>query len=131
MKSVNFNTFREKGMSFDIEDKKYNIKFIPYPIEKEIYSNMTRFSELFANIFAIKDEDIEKIRDWLKEILSHEQNGNTDIDFFFKNIGVTELVVCMASLVGFITQRITAMNEMFSDGEEKKKEVIQDEQSTT
>ena len=81
MKQVNLNELKQVGMNLIIEGKTYNIEFIPYIIEKDIYDNMEKLNEAFQNIYSISEDWINKIKDWIWKLLTHKKNGN-NIDLY-------------------------------------------------
>ncbi len=123
MKQINFNDFKQLGITLTIGSKDYKVQFIPYPIEKDIYQNMGKLSELFQDMFKITDEQIEQIKKWIWDIISHKKNENEDVkEDLFDELGLTELIVITISLVNFISARIQNMQNLFinADSVEKK-----------
>ncbi len=130
MKNINFNEFKKMGMTLEIGDKSILIQFIPYPVEKEIYTKMADIQELLGNIATITDEQIEMIKNWIWQIISHKRNENEGVtEEIFDEIGITEMIAIMIALIQFITERITGMKKLFVDESTEKKTV--DQKQTT
>jgi len=119
MKTLNLNEMKSKALSIELNDRVYSISFIPYVIEKDIYSNMTELNEKLSNLFSIDDMWMEKIKGWLEAIIFHPKNNNDVQPDFFDSLGVTEIIVITVSIVNFIAERISAMNEYFTTDEKK------------
>lgn len=122
MRQVNFNDFKKLGMTLIIDDKEYNLQSIPYPIEKDIYQNMNKLQDLLNDITKINDEWEEKIENWIWSILSYKKNKNEIEKDVIDNIDLTERIAIMVLIIGFITRRMTEMQNIFG-GAEKKTEI--------
>lgn len=118
-KEVTINDFKSNVIDITIKNKVYTIRFIPYDIESDIYSNMNFIGEILNNIFNIKKEDLEKISNWIWGVLSHKENNIEITKDVFDILGVTERLQIMVVLVGFITKRITMMSDMLQTDQKK------------
>jgi hypothetical protein len=116
MKQISFSNLKTLGMNLNIDDKNYNIEFIPYPIEKDIYNNMEKLDKELKNIYNLSDEWLEKIKNWIWNIISHKKNNNEvpkDIEEFFYNLGLAEIIQLTIELINFIARRVKNMAEEF------------------
>lgn len=120
MKNINFNEFKKMGMTLTVGDKEILIQFIPYPVEKEIYTKMGTLQNLFSDVMSITDEQIEMIKNWIWQIISHKRNENDVTEAIFDEIGMTEIIAIMLALIQFITERILGMNSIFNEPTQKK-----------
>lgn len=118
-KEVTINDFKSNVIDITIKNKVYTIRFIPYDIESDIYSNMNFIGEILNNIFNVKKEDLEKISNWIWGVLSHKENNIEITKDVFDILGVTERLQIMVVLVGFITKRITMMSDMLQTDQKK------------
>ena len=89
MKNINFNEFKKMGMTLTIGDKNILVQFIPYPVEKEIYTKMGTLQGLFGDIMSITEEQIDMIKNWIWQIISHKRNENDVTEEIFEELGIT------------------------------------------
>ncbi len=121
MDNINFNDFEKLGISLTIGENTYYIKGIPYPIEKDIYMRIPEYNEVFKDFFSIKDEQLQRMKDWIIGTLNFKKNGNNVKEDIFDEIGLSELIACFMVIIKFVTNRITAMQSI--SGLEQKKTV--------
>jgi hypothetical protein len=127
MNNINFNDFEKLGISLTIGENTYYIRGIPYPIEKDIYKRIPEYNDVFKNLFAVKDEQLETIKEWIIGILNYKKNGNNVNESLFDEMGLTEVITAFVAIINFVTKRITSMQSVF--GEEKKNiEIIEEKQ---
>lgn len=127
MDNINVNDLKKLSKKIIVDDREYCASFIPYPVEKDIYSKFEYINGLMNNIISITDDDLENLKRWIDQILSHKKNNNENYNSkeFFDSIGVTEIVIILVSLVKYINDRITYMSKIFVDDSQKKTMVSQ------
>jgi len=124
MRDINLNEFKKRGINFEIGDKIIRVNFIPYPIEKEIYTQIGALQEELANIGAISSDRIDQVKYWITEIFTHQKNKNEiDANFIDDELGVTEMMSIILSIINFISDRLLNTYEQLnltSGGQEGK-----------
>jgi hypothetical protein len=123
MKELNLNKLSNQGISITIDENTYSIKFIPFIVEKDIYTNMSSLTEKFQDpMNKILDEDWDNMYKWIGQILGHPKNNANFDEKILDNIGTTEIIMIMIQLVTFISERIVQMSSAFGSDAEKKAE---------
>jgi hypothetical protein len=90
-----------------------------------MYTNAESINSILTDISKIKDEDIERFKNWIYQILSHKKNENNITMEIFDNIGLTDIITITLAIMGFITRRISNMTEILGVNDSQKKTMIQ------
>lgn len=116
MRKVSFNDFRKLGIELEIGNRVYTVHSIPYPIESDIYANLTTLDGIFRDVSLLNDEWKERINYWIWETISFDKNENKDIkkDELFNNLGITDRIGVMTLIIKLITDRMFEMQNMFT-----------------
>jgi len=131
MKNINFNEFKKMGMTLTIGENNVLVQFIPYPVEKEIYTKMGALQDLFGNVMSITDEQIEMMKNWIWQIISHKRNENKVTEAIFDEIGLTEIIAITVALIQFISTRIASMQGLFGTDDTPQKKTAETAPTTS